>query len=217
MNMNNKRSMTVALIALLAALLTSNSATAGRGKATSAKLDFNRGWTFVKSQAEWTDDFIAGAKAMEPVILPHTWNADDMAPGLKDPYIGSGWYRKSFAAPRLGPGQRLLIEFEGVNNCHKVWVNGGYAGGRDGGFLTTLLDITDLLDAGDNTILVRADNSYKLEAAMPLWIGWNRYGGITRPVWLCVREHAFIACAGVEIRTPQVSADSAATVVHTHV
>jgi hypothetical protein len=33
-------------------------------------MDFNRDWTFVKSSAEWTDDFIAEARAMEPVILP---------------------------------------------------------------------------------------------------------------------------------------------------
>ena len=209
--------MTVALFVLMVAMLTTSSLAAGGAKATSSRVDFNRDWTFVKSQAKWTDDFIAEAKAMEPVILPHTWNADDMGPSLKNPYIGGGWYRKRFAAPKLEPGQPLLVEFEGVNNCHKVWVNGGYAGGRNGGFLSTLLDITDLLEEGDNTILVRVDNSYKLEAAIPPWIGWNRYGGITRPVWLHVREHAFLACAGVEIRTPQVSANSAATVVRTHV
>lgn len=58
----------------------------------STKLDFNRDWTFVKSLAEWADDFIEEARAMEPVTLPHTWNADDMGPGLNNPYVGSGWY-----------------------------------------------------------------------------------------------------------------------------
>ncbi len=96
-----------------------------------------------------------------------------------------------------------------------MWVNEGYAGGRNGGFLTSLLDITDLLEEGENTILVQADNSYDLQAAMPPWIGWNRYGGITRPVWLHIREHSFITCSGVEIRTPEVSADLAMTIVRT--
>ena len=208
-----KRSATLAFFGFMAAMLTSNAIAAG----SAARVDFNRGWTFVKSSAQWTDDFASEGKAMKPVILPHTWNADDMGPGLKDPYIGGGWYRKSFVTPSLKAGQRLLIEFEGVNNSSKVWVNGGYAGGRNGGFLSFLLDITDLLDEGENTILVRANNSYKLEAAMPVWIGWDRYGGITRPVWLHIREHSYIACAGVEIRTPEVSVDSAVTVVRTHV
>ena len=186
-------------------------------QATPAASDFNRGWTFVKSPAEWALDFMNESRdqAMQPVILPHTWNADDMGPGLENPSIGSGWYRKEFTA-ELKRGQRLLIEFEGVNNFHKVWINGGYAGGRNGGFLAAMHDITDFLQVGENTILVRADNSYKLEAVVPLWIGWNRYGGITRPVWLHVREHAYLGCAGVEIRTPQVSDASAATVVKTH-
>jgi beta-galactosidase len=217
MIMKNRLSLTLAFFVLIAVTLMPMAIASGAGKASSVRIDFNRDWTFVKSSVQWTDDFAAEAKAMEPVILPHTWNADDMGAGLKDPYIGGGWYRKSFTAPVLKDGQRLLVEFEGVTNWFKVWVNGGYAGGRNGGFLTSLLDITDLLDEGENIILVRADNSYKLEAAMPVWIGWERYGGISRPVWLHVREHAFIACAGVEIRTPDVTADSATTVVRTHI
>ena len=205
----------VNLLLAVAALMTTCSFAAAADNA-SGRVDFNRGWSFVKSNAKWMDDFAAEAKAMAPVILPHTWNTDDMGPGLKDPYIGGGWYRKTFTAPELKSGQRLLIEFEGVNNFSKVWVNGGYAGGRNGGFLSTLMDITDLLNEGENTIFVRADNSYKLEAAMPVWIGWDRYGGISRPVWLDVREHLYISCAGVEIRTPDVTAASASTVVRTH-
>jgi beta-galactosidase len=184
---------------------------------TSRNIDFNRDWSFVKCSAEWPADFVREDDRMRPVILPHTWNADDMGPGLSDPYIGGGWYRKQFAAPKLKGGQRLLIKFEGVNNCHRVWVNGGYAGGRNGGFLASLYDITDFIHTGENEILVRADNSYKPEAGMPEWIGWNRYGGITQPVWLYVREHAFIALAGVEIRTPLVNESSAVTLVKTHI
>lgn len=203
------------LFGLVAVMLTCNSMAADSVDIKPARIDFNRVWSFVKSSAVWPDDFAAEGKSMEPVILPHTWNADDMGEGLKNPYIGGGWYRKTFTAPRLKPGQRLLIEFEGVTNWFKVWVNGGYAGGRNGGFLTTLMDITDLIDEGENTIIVRADNSYKLQAAMPAKIGWERYGGISRPVWLHIRDHAYIACAGVEIRTPNVTAGSASTVVST--
>ena len=195
----------------------SGNVNAGTEAAKELKIDFNRDWSYVKSKAEWIVDFIEENKAMKPVILPHTWNADDMGPGLIDPYIGSAWYKKQFSAPKLDEGQRLLIEFEGVNNCHKVWVNGGYAGGRDGGFLANRIDVTDFLIDGKNTMLVRVDNSYDVKAGMPQWIGWNRYGGITRPVWMYIREHAFMECAGVEIRTPEVSEDSATTIVKTHI
>jgi len=214
--MNKIRTRTILLVCIVFVLFLGN-ASAGIEKTKASKIDFNHDWTFVKSKAEWAVDFNKEHKAMKPVILPHTWNADDMGPGLVDPYIGSAWYKKQFTAPKLEEGQRLLIEFEGANNCHKVWVNGGYAGGRDGGFLANMIDVTDFLTEGENTILVRVDNSYDIKAGMPQWIGWNRYGGITQPVWMYIREHAFIACAGVEIRTPEVSEDSAATVVKTHI
>jgi beta-galactosidase len=187
---------------------------------TSEKQDFCLNWEFVKSAAEWPDDFAQEGNSMEPVHLPHTWNANDMVwdeTDAYDPYVGSGWYRKVFNAPELNPGQRLLLEFEGATNCFKVWVNDGYAGGRNGGFLPTQMDITDFLEDGNNTILVRVDNSYNLAAAMPRNIDWNRYGGITRPVWMRVREHAYLACPGIETRTPQVSVDEATTTARTHI
>ena len=149
----------------------SGNVNAGTDAAKELKIDFNSNWSFVKSKDEWIVDFIEENKAMNPVFLPHTWNADDMGPGLIDPYIGSAWYRKQFSAPKLNEGQRLLIEFEGVNNVHKVWVNGGYAGGRDGGFLANRVDVTDFLVEGENTMLVRVDNGYDVKAGMPQWIG----------------------------------------------
>lgn len=206
----------ILLISIVSGLI-SGDAIAGVKDTKTSKVDFNREWTFVKSSAEWPVDFHKEAKVMEPVFLPHTWNAVDMGPGKVDPYIGSAWYKKEFTAPELEEGQRLLIEFEGVNNCHKVWINDGYAGGRNGGFLASRVDATDFLIDGKNTILVRADNSYDIKAGMPKWIGWNRYGGITQPVWMFVREHAFIASAGIGIRTPEVSEDTAITMVTTHI
>lgn len=183
----------------------------------SYRIDFNTGWEFAKSSAEWPQDFLLEKNATTPVLLPHTWNEDDMGIGLNNPYIGPAWYRKTFKTPAHAPGQRLLIEFEGVANCHKVWVNGSYAGGRNGGFLTTLLDITEFLnEEGENTILVRANNSYDLKAAMPQWIDWDRHGGIHRPVWLHLRNHAYLDCAGVEIRTPEVSKEVGLVTVRTH-
>ncbi len=215
--MNQILKSTALLFVWIVSEMISGNAIASTKTVEVSRIDFNSDWYFAKSMAEWAVDFNMEPKAMDAVILPHTWNADDMGPGLIDPYIGSAWYKKQFSAPKLNEGQRLLIEFEGVNNCHKVWINGGYAGGRDGGFLANMIDVTDFLDEGENTILVRVDNSYNIKAGMPQWIGWNRYGGITQAVWMYIREHAFIACAGVEIRTPEVSEESAATVVKTHI
>ena len=45
---------------------------------SSDKIDFNPKWTFVKSRAKWAVDFNNQDPAMQPVILPYTWNADDI-------------------------------------------------------------------------------------------------------------------------------------------
>lgn len=185
------------------------------------KKDFCLDWEFVKSTADWPDDFSKEENAMEPVHLPHTWNANDMVLAESEnyaPYVGPGWYRKMLDVPALRTGQRLLLEFEGATNCFKVWINHGYAGGRNCGFLPTQIDITELLiEDGGNTVLVRVDNRYDLTAAMPRHVDWDRHGGIARPVWIQVREHAYLSCPGVEIRTPDVSVESASTHVRTHI
>jgi len=211
--MNKITTTTKILLVSIISILLSGITTAGNKP---SKIDFNRGWTFTKSEAGQVLDFEKEIKAMEAVILPHTWNAEDMVVGNHAPFEGVAWYRKTFDAPSLKAGQRLLMEFEGVTNCYKVWVNKGYAGGRNGGFLPTLMDITDLLDEGENTILVRVDSRFDITAAMPANIDWNRYGGITRPVWMHVREHAHLTSAGVEIRTPAVTHQSASTLVKVH-
>jgi beta-galactosidase len=213
----NKITTKIALLLCIISVLFSGIVTAGNNETKPSKIDFNRGWAFVKSIADWPVDFEKENNALEPVHLPHTWNADDMVVGSSTPYEGVAWYRKNFIAPSMAEGQRLLLEFEGVTNCHKVWVNGGYAGGRNGGFLPTLMDITDLLEEGENTILVRVDSRFEITAAMPANIDWNRYGGITRPVWMHVREHAYLTSAGVEIRTPEVTKEKASTLVQVHV
>ena len=45
------------------------------GKPSFSKIDFNNDWFFVKNQAEWAVDFKTDEALMQPVILPHTWNA----------------------------------------------------------------------------------------------------------------------------------------------
>lgn len=70
------------LYGLILATVTSLAAIAVAEQPVSAKIDFNRGWSFMKSPAEWPVEFNEENKTMEPVILPHTRNAEDMGPGL---------------------------------------------------------------------------------------------------------------------------------------
>lgn len=54
-------------------------------------INFNQGWFFSK---ETVDPMHPDFERMEPVTLPHTWNAQDGADGDDYYYRGTCWYAK---------------------------------------------------------------------------------------------------------------------------
>ncbi len=147
-----------------------------------------------------------------PIVLPHTWNADDMYPGwpAAEAYIGPAWYRRRFRVEPDPAAPRVLLQFDGVANESRVWVNGAFLGGSDQGFLATRLDITEALDGRDeHTLAVRVSNEPFPDRAPPTPIDWERYGGIYRPVHLLQRGTACFAFASIRITTPRVDHDRA--------
>jgi beta-glucuronidase len=99
-------------------------------------------------------------------------------------YQGKGWYRTSFeVAP--ASGERVLLRFDGVAIRSKVWVNGTLAGEHLFPYTGFTLDVTGLVRAGSNRLVVLADNQL-LKDAIPdtSCTGWWNYGGINRGVWL---------------------------------
>jgi beta-galactosidase/beta-glucuronidase len=103
------------------------------------------------------------------------------------------WYRRTFEAPELRDGERLLLHFGAVDWAASVWVNGALAGSHEGGYTPFTIDLTDLLVEGTQTIVVRADDDpadlakprgkqdWKLE---PHSIWYPRTTGIWQTVWL---------------------------------
>jgi beta-galactosidase/beta-glucuronidase len=103
------------------------------------------------------------------------------------------WYSRSFQAPGLRRGERLLLHFGAVDWAATVWVNGSLAGCHEGGYTPFSADITDLLVSGPQTIVVRADDDpadlskprgkqdWQLE---PHSIWYPRTTGIWQTVWL---------------------------------
>jgi beta-glucuronidase len=99
-------------------------------------------------------------------------------------YQGKAWYRTWFSvAP--SSGGRVLLRFDGVAIRSKVWVNGTLAGEHLFPYTGFTLDVTGLVRAGSNRLVVLADNQL-LKDAIPdtNCTGWWNYGGINRGVWL---------------------------------
>ena len=104
------------------------------------------------------------------------------------------WYRRTFIAPPLRPGDRLLLHFGAVDYAATVWVNGALAVQHEGGYTPFEVDITRLLTTeGANTLVVLAeDDPHDLAKPRgkqdwllePHAIWYPRTTGIWQTVWL---------------------------------
>jgi beta-glucuronidase len=73
-----------------------------------------------------------------------------------------------------------------------VWVNGQPVGSHVGGFTPFDLEVTAVLVAGDNFVVVKADNQRRPDGVPTVNTDWWNYGGITRPVRLLELPANFI-------------------------
>lgn len=64
------------------------------------------------------------------------------------------WYKRAFEPPALDGGARLLMHFQAVDYACAVRVNGRLAGTHVGGYTPFALDVTDLLEDGENELAV---------------------------------------------------------------
>lgn len=112
--------------------------------------------------------------------VPGDWNsqADELLY-----YEGTIWYRRDFQwQPQAG--KRYFLWFGAVNYEAKIYLNGQPAGAHLGGFTAFNLEVTDLVQAGNNYLVVKVDNTRKKEAVPTNNTDWWNYGGITRDVFL---------------------------------
>lgn len=121
--------------------------------------------------------------------IPHTWNNVDGQDGGNDYYRGTCHYTKHFDRPDFAEGERVYLQFHGVNASASVTLNGAHVISHDGGYSTFRADITELLRA-ENELLVAADNSVN-DRVYPQKADFTFYGGIYRDVELLIvsQEH----------------------------
>jgi beta-glucuronidase len=117
-----------------------------------------------------------------PVLeVPGDWNTQ--VPELLH-YVGTAYFRRVFDAAPAATSRRRFVVLEGVNYRSTVWLNGERLGGHEGGYTPFSFEVTRLLKAGRNVLVVRADNRHDDETLPAQDFDWHNYGGITRPVSL---------------------------------
>ena len=105
--------------------------------------------------------------------------------------IPCGTYAHTFVYHKDENAPKALLNFEGVDSCFYVWINGSYVGYSQVSHMTSEFDITDLLQDGENTIAVLVmkwcDGSY-LEDQDKF-----RMSGIFRDVYILKRPEQAIS------------------------
>lgn len=162
--------------------------------------DFNPAWKFIRQDVPDAIKPQFDDSAWTDVSTPHTWNDVDSyrsfishSGGDRGMFAGVSWYRKHFKLPATAAGSKVFLEFEGIKQAARFFVNGQPAGKFENGVTAVGLDITAFVHFGDaeNVLAVQVDNSndYKEEATGVgyQWMGraFNpNYGGINRNVRL---------------------------------
>ncbi|MGO5166591.1 MULTISPECIES: glycoside hydrolase family 2 TIM barrel-domain containing protein [unclassified Candidatus Paralachnospira] len=112
--------------------------------------------------------------------------------------IPCGAYVHTFDYSRDEKASRAFLNFEGVDSCFYVWLNGSYVGYSQVSHMTSEFDITELLQDGANTIAVLVmkwcDGSY-LEDQDKF-----RMSGIFRDVYILKRPKQAISDYHIKTR-----------------
>lgn len=105
-------------------------------------------YAIVPKETEWVTDF--DGKILVPFAV------ESLLSGVEKPLSPENrlWYRKAFTIPQDMQGKRILLHFGAVDWQCTVYVNHRLAGQHTGGYCAFSFDITDLLQDGENELVV---------------------------------------------------------------
>jgi hypothetical protein len=109
----------------------------------------------------------------------------------------SGFHPRIWYARRFGcdcpPGDRVLLHFGAVDYRASVWLNGRLVARNEGGHVPFVADITEVLETGEQLLVVRAEDDpsdltqprgKQYWEEKPGIIYYHRTTGIWQPVWV---------------------------------
>lgn len=165
--------------------------------------NFNADWKFVFGDSTGAEQPGFDDSKWNSVSLPHTWNDTDTyrafishSGGDQGEHLfGIGWYRKHFKLPAAAEGQKVFLQFDGLRQAARFYLNGKPIGKYENGITAVGLDITGYVNHNgkDNILAVKVDNSqdYK-EEATGIAFQWNtkdfnpNFGGLNRNASLII-------------------------------
>lgn len=170
------------------------------------RINWNREWSFAKGSASSIVDMFSGVSPMETVHLPHDAMIyeeckADTANGARTGFFPGGEYVyvKKLFAPCEWVKKTVCIEFEGVYQTARVYVNGIFVADNLQGYTKFDVNLDGYLHYGENNeIKVIADNSAEPNSR------WYSGSGIYRNVNLLLGEKVHIPVDGLKVMTTDI-------------
>ena len=169
------------------------------------KLRIDEDWKF-QTQKNAADK-IPGAEtvafndsAWATTNVPHDMSITLVSTKDSDPGA-IGWYRKHFTLPPGFAGKKVIVQFDGVYEDSKIYINGTQVGDQRFGYVSFCCDLTPYLKAtGDNVLAVFVDNVTSRRSH------FYSGTGIYRHVWLIATDPVYIQNWGTLVTTPAPTA-----------
>lgn len=150
---------------------------------------FEKGGFFENRKAIAPGDLVEYNLDTSPIMdIPSDWNSMDEQLFV---YEGTVWFKKDFLLKKQ-PGKKYVLYFGAVNYEAKVYVNGTKVGEHIGGYTPFNFDVTDVVNDGDNFVVLKVDNKRHKDNVPTVNMDWWNYGGITRDVLLAELENTYI-------------------------
>ena len=142
------------------------------------------GWTKLPVPSNWQ---------LHGFDKPHYTNINYPIP-VDPPYVPNenpvGLYRHHFSVSNDFQGKKVFLNFEGVNACFYVYINGHYIGYSQGSHLPSEFDISTAIHPGRNLLAVKVlkwcDGTYLEDQ------DFYRLSGIFRDVYLLARNQTYV-------------------------
>ncbi|MFA9194260.1 DUF4982 domain-containing protein [Flavobacterium sp. FBOR7N2.3] len=197
---------------------------------TVRELDSN--WKFQKGDFENAFQSNFNDSKWEKVTVPHDWaiygpfdkeidkqtvaivqNGEKVASEKTGrtgalPHVGSAWYRNKFSISAAEKGKKVILLFEGAMSEPQIYLNGKKVGEWAYGYSYFYFDVTDFINAGENTLAVKLTNKDFASR-------WYPGAGLYRKVSLIVKNKENIDQWGTSITTPFISKEVAKVNVKT--
>jgi len=159
-------------------------------------ISLNGQWEFLfdaKNKGEG-EGYHKGLPVADKLKIKVPFSYETAASGInKQEPCNNVWYSRKLDIGKEAAGKRTILHFEGSDYVTKVWINGQGIGRNKGGYHRFSFDISDSLRIGDNTLVVKCEDSLDARQVRgkQRWYEGGPWGcfytqttGIWKEVWL---------------------------------